>query len=74
MDQERIPTGQKPSNSFLKYSGFALQLFGGIGLAAWLGYKLDQYLELKFPAFLLTFILLVFGGMMYQVYRNLNKE
>lgn len=74
MDQDRTPTGQKPSNSFLKYSNFALQLFGGIGLAGWLGYKLDQYLQLKFPAFLLSFVLLVFGGMMYQIYRTLNKE
>lgn len=74
MDQDRMPTGQKPSNSFLKYSNFALQLFGGMGLAAWLGYKLDQYLQLKFPAFLLSFVLLVFGGMMYQIYRSFNKE
>lgn len=74
MDQDRMPTGQKPSNSFLKYSNFALQLFGGMGLAGWLGHRLDQYLQLKFPAFLLSFILLVFGGMMYQTYRTLNKE
>ena len=74
MDPEHMPTGQKPSNSFLKYSNFALQLFGGMGLACWLGYKLDQYLELKFPAFLLTFLLGVFGGMMYQIYKSINKE
>lgn len=74
MDQDRMPTGQKPSNSFLKYSNFALQLFGGMGLAGWLGYRLDQYLQLKFPAFLLSFVLLVFGGMMYQIYRSFNKE
>jgi len=69
-----MPTGQKPTSSFLKYSSFALQLFGGMALAGWLGYKLDQYLEIKFPAFLLTFLLLVFGGMMYQIYKSLNKE
>ncbi len=74
MDQERMPTGQKPSNSFLKYRNFALQLFGGMALAGWLGYKLDQYLGLKFPVFLLTFILAVFGGMIYQIYKSINKE
>jgi F0F1-type ATP synthase assembly protein I len=74
MDQDPMPTGRKPSNSFLKYSNFAFQLFGGMGLAGWLGYKLDHYLGLKFPAFLLTFILTVFVGMIYQVYRNGNKE
>ena len=63
----------KPSNDFLKYSGLGLQLVAGIGLAAWLGYKLDQYLNLKFPAFLLGFVFITFGGMMYQLYRSINK-
>ncbi len=69
-----MPTGQKPTNSFLKYSNFALQLFGGMALAGWLGYKLDQRLGIKFPAFLLTFLLMVFAGMMYQIYKSSNKE
>ena len=37
---------QQP-NSFLKYSGLGLQLFGSIGLAAWIGLKLDQFFELE---------------------------
>ena len=74
MEQERTPTGPKPTDSYLKYSSFALQLFGGIGLAAWLGYRLDQYLGLKFPAFLLGFVFISFGGMMYQMYKDLKKK
>lgn len=72
MEQERTPTGPKPTDSYLKYSGFALQLFGGIGLAAWAGYSLDNYLELKFPAFLLSFVFIVFTGMMYMVYKKIK--
>jgi len=64
----------KPGNSFLKYSGLGLQMLVTIGVGAWLGYKLDQYLQLKFPVFLLTFVFLLFGGVMYQLYRMLNKE
>lgn len=67
------PKKPKPSNDFLKYSSLGLQLVAGIGLAAWLGYKLDQYLHLKFPAFLLGFVFITFGGMMYQLYRSINK-
>ena len=62
-----------PSN-YLKYSNLAIQLLLGIGLAGWLGYKLDQYLSIKFPAFMLTFGFLAFGGMLYQIYRSLNKD
>ncbi|MCE7864940.1 MAG: AtpZ/AtpI family protein [Bacteroidetes bacterium CHB5] len=65
---------EKPNNSFAKYSGLGLQMLVTIGVGAWLGYKLDQYLELKFPVFLLMFVFLLFGGVMYQLYRMLNKE
>lgn len=76
MDQEPTPSGQKEpqrSNSWLSYSGFAFQLLGGIGLTGWLGYKLDNYLGLHFPVFMLLFILLTFSGMIYQINRQLNK-
>jgi len=74
MEQPHTPTDPKPSNSFLKYGNLAFQLFAGMALAGWLGYKLDNYFELGFPVFLLSFIILVFGGMMYQIYKNLNKD
>ncbi len=64
---------QKPSNSFLKYSSLGLQLVAGIGLAAWLGHWLDGQMQLGFPVFLLSFVFITFGGMMYQLYRSLNK-
>ncbi|UXE66134.1 MAG: AtpZ/AtpI family protein [Chryseotalea sp. WA131a] len=62
------------NSSFLKYSSLGIQLLVTIGLAAYLGHKLDQYLQLKFAAFLLSFVLLSFAGIMYQLYRTLNKE
>ena len=74
MEQERTPTGRKPFNSYLRYGNFALQLFAGIGLAGWAGYRLDLYLNLEFPIFLLSFVLLVFAGMLYQMYKKINKE
>ena len=74
MEQQRTPTDRKPSNSYLRYSNFALQLFGGMALAGWLGYKLDNYLGIGFPAFLLSFVLTVFGVMIYQIYKGLNKD
>jgi apolipoprotein N-acyltransferase len=63
-----------PYNSFVRFSGFAFQLLAGVGLASWLGYRLDRYLELEFPVFLLLFMLLMLGGMLYQAYRRLNSE
>ena len=68
------PKKQRPSNQFLQYSGLGIQLLGTIGLAAWGGYALDRHFGLKFPAFLLTFVFLSFGGSMYMLYRSLNNN
>jgi ATP synthase protein I len=65
---------KKPVNNFIKYSGLGLQMMVSIGVGAWLGLKLDQYLELQFPVFLLTFVFVIFGGLMYQLYQSLNKD
>ncbi len=62
------------SNSYLKYSSLGLQLFAAIGLFGWAGYKLDQYLNIGFPAFMLFFGFAAFGGMMYKVYRSVNQD
>jgi ATP synthase protein I len=65
---------KKQPNSFIKYSGLGLQMLVTLGVGAWLGLKLDQYLELKYPVFLITFVFVLFGGVMVQLYRNLNKD
>lgn len=75
MEQDHIPSDPKPrSNSYLRFGGFAFQLLGGIGLGAWAGHQLDLYFTLGFPIFMLLFILLILGGMMYQMYKKLNQD
>jgi hypothetical protein len=68
------PKKSRPSNSYLKYANLAFQLLVAVGAAAWLGYKIDQHFEFKFPVFLLTLVFAVFAGMFYQAYRSLNQE
>lgn len=60
-------------NSYLKYSGLAVQLLVVIGVFGWLGYKIDGWLNLRFPVFLLLMGLASFAAMMYQVYRSINR-
>ena len=64
----------KTTNSYLKYSSLGIQMLVAIGLLGWLGYLLDNYLGLKFPAFMLLFGFLAFGGMMFQIYRAVKRE
>lgn len=65
---------RKGTNAYMKWSGLAFQLLGAIALFGWLGYELDEYLELKFPAFMLTFGFLAFGAVMYQVYKSVRNQ
>jgi F0F1-type ATP synthase assembly protein I len=68
-------TRKKPSqsSSYLKYSGLAVQLLGAIFVCGWIGSKIDQWLDMKLPVFMIVLGLLGFAGVMYQVYRSLNR-
>jgi hypothetical protein len=61
-------------SNYLRYSGLAVQLLAAIGLFGWLGYELDSYLNIRFPAFMLLFGFLAFGGMMIQLYRTIKRD
>ena len=65
---------KKDTNNYLKYSGLGLQMLATIGVAGWLGYKVDQYFELNFPAFMIGLGLIGFIGTMFQLYRSINKS
>ena len=66
---------KKPSryNSYLRYSGLAVQLLVTIGVCGWVGYQADQYLGNKYPLIMLLLGFLGFAGSMYQIYRSINR-
>ncbi len=66
---------QSPSNKILQYSGLGFQMLATIGLATWLGIKLDGWLEMKrFPAFTILFVLMAVIGSLISLIRGLIKE
>lgn len=77
MAKDQGPSDQnkpKPYNTYLKYSGLAIQLVVTIGVAGWLGHLLDNYLDLRFPLFIVIFTIAAFAGVLYQLYRSINKQ
>lgn len=64
----------KPFNTYIKYSGLAIQLVVTIGVAGWLGYLLDNYLSLQFPVFTIVFTMASFGGSFYLLFRSINNS
>jgi len=68
------PRKPSPSNNYLKYGGLAFQLLVVIGVFGLIGYKIDQWLGLRIPAFTLILAFAGFGGMMFQIYRSINRH
>lgn len=69
----QAPKKQNQYNSYLKYSGLAVQLLGAIFVCGWIGSWIDRWLEMKLPIFMIVLGLLGFAGVMYQVYRSINR-
>ena len=65
---------QSQLNSYLKYSGLAFQMMAVIGLAVWAGMKLDAWLEMKFPVFLVTLTLAGVAATLVITIKGLPKE
>ncbi|MFZ9505198.1 MAG: AtpZ/AtpI family protein [Cyclobacteriaceae bacterium] len=69
------PGPEKPRqlNPFLKYSSLAIQMAAAIGLAAWVGYRLDARAETS-PLFLIILVLAAFSGLLYRLWLDLKNE
>jgi len=62
------------SNSFLKYSGLAIQMFVLVAVGAWLGQRVDKWLHTSQPWFTILFILLFMGAFFYRLVIELNRK
>lgn len=60
----------KPLNSYVKFSGMAIQMGLTIALGAWGGSKLDQKFKTSSHLFTIIFSLLAIGISLYLVIRD----
>lgn len=59
--------------SYLKYSGLGFQMIAVLGLAAFAGIKLDEYVGNTNPWFTIVFMLLGVVGSIYKVIVSVMK-
>ena len=78
MENKDLPSKQarkqESRNSYLRFSGLAIQMVITIGFMTFLGFKIDGWLELKFPVFLIVFSMGSLFGNIYLLMRTANKE
>ncbi len=65
---------KKQLNNYVKYSGLGFQMMATLGIAVWGGIKLDDWLELKFPAFTVALPCIALIGSLIIFIRSLPKE
>lgn len=74
MEAEKNDDIKPKVNNYVRYSSMVFQMAAVIALGVWGGRKLDQYMELKFPAFTLIFLFIAIFGGMYWTLKDLIKK
>lgn len=57
----------------MRYAGLATQWVVMLGLAAWGGYKLDEWVKFKVPLFLILLPLISLSFSLWKLVKELNK-
>ncbi|RAI99433.1 putative F0F1-ATPase subunit (Ca2+/Mg2+ transporter) [Chitinophaga skermanii] len=71
-NQKKLP----PSNKelLMRYAGLAFQMLAGIGVALFAGYKIDQWVGIRFPLFMIIFSLLALAVLLWQIIKDTSKH
>jgi F0F1-type ATP synthase assembly protein I len=65
---------KKPYNLLWRYTGLAFQMMAAIGIALWAGYKLDQWIKMRFPLFMIIFSLLALALLLWRIVKDTSKH
>ncbi len=58
----------------MRYAGLASQLFISLGLAVWLGYKLDVWLKVPIPLLVWLLPFVVLCTLIYKLIKETSKK
>lgn len=70
MKQDKFQKKKKKLDDFIRYSNLAFEMIAIMGVGVFAGIKIDQWLELSFPAFTLGLMILSVLGAIYHVIRK----
>lgn len=70
MNPNKYQKPKKKIDNFIKYSSLAFEMIAIMGIGTWSGVKIDQWLDLSFPAFTLGLMILSVVGAIYHAIRK----
>lgn len=63
-----------PDKNLLKYAGLATQIIAALGVAFFIGYKIDRVIGWRMPWLMLLLPLLALIGLFWNIYRDTKKK
>lgn len=70
MKSRNLNKRKKKFDQFIRYSGLAFEMIAIMAVGVFAGYKVDQWLNLSFPAFTLGLMILSVIGAIYHAIKN----
>jgi len=70
MNNKNLQKPKKKIDDFIRYSGLAFEMVAIMGIGVFAGMKIDQWLDLRFPAFTLGLLILSVVGAIYHAIRK----
>jgi hypothetical protein len=61
------------NNNMMRYAGLATQWMAMLGIAVWIGWKLDKLTGWKFPLFIISLPLIALCLSLWQLIKEFNK-
>ena len=72
--QGQQPGKKSDNNILLRYAGLGAQILVSLGLALFIGLKLDAWIRFSFPVLVWVLPLLVILGMMIKTIKDTSKR
>jgi type IV secretory pathway TrbD component len=74
MQRQQPPDKKSSNNILLRYAGMGAQILASLGLAVFIGLKLDAWMRTPFPVLVWVLPLLVIIGMIVKTIKDTSKR
>lgn len=69
-----MPRQNNSSQDLLRYAGFAAQILVSLGIAVFVGLKLDDWMDISFPLLVWLLPLLVVSTMIFKLIKETSRK
>ena len=70
----QLPEKKRNRSTLLRYAGLAFQMMATLGLAVFVGYKIDQRTGWRIPVFMIIFSLLGLTLLLWQIIKDTRRN